>query len=128
MEPITLMVAALVAGAAAALQDSASDTLKSAYASLKSLLKRRLGGDALAQSVIDEHAQEPEVWARPLEARLVAAGVAEDEEIIRAAHEVLRLADPEGARSGKYNVQISGSQGVIVGDDATVTQNFHGRP
>jgi hypothetical protein len=44
MDPITLIVTALVAGAALGVQDTASEMVKDAYASLKALVRRRLGG------------------------------------------------------------------------------------
>ena len=44
MDPITLIVAALAAGAAAGLGDTASQAIKDAYAGLKGLIKRRFAG------------------------------------------------------------------------------------
>ena len=57
MDPVSLLVAALAAGASAALQDTVSQAVKDAYGQgLKSLLKRKLGGDKpLAQAVIERH-------------------------------------------------------------------------
>ena len=44
MDPITLIVTALAAGVAQGLQETASATVKDAYACLKALVRRRLGG------------------------------------------------------------------------------------
>ncbi len=41
MDPVTLIVTALAAGAASALQDGASAAVKDAYARLKALVKKR---------------------------------------------------------------------------------------
>jgi hypothetical protein len=52
-------------------------------------------------------------------------GAETDEELIAAAQAVLRLVDPAGARSGKYEVTISGGKGIVVGDQANVTMTFN---
>jgi hypothetical protein len=124
MDPLSLIVAALAAGAAAALKDAAAQTVKDAYAGLKSLIKRKIAGRPLAQDVIDGHEQAPEVWEKPLQDELKQAGVAEDEEVVRAAQRLLALIDPVGAQAGKYNVTITGGKGIVVGDHAHVEMTF----
>lgn len=120
MDPVSLIVAALAAGASAALKDTAGEAVKDAYGALKTLLRRKLGNAPLAQQVIDKHAEAPEVWEKPLQQELATAQVADDEEVIRAAQELLARDDPDGARSGKYNVTITGGRGIVVGDHARV--------
>jgi hypothetical protein len=44
MDPITLIVTALAAGAALGVTDTASAMVKDAYAGLKALVRKRLGG------------------------------------------------------------------------------------
>ena len=127
MDPLSLIVAALVAGASAAMKDSAGDAVKTAYAGLKSLLKRKFGGNAFAESVLDKHEENPATWAEPLRDQLVEAGAPDDEQIVAAAAALLERADPHGAQVGKYNVQISGGQGTVIGDNANVTQTFNGQ-
>ena len=73
MDPITLIVTALAAGAALGVQDTASAMVKDAYASLKALVKKRLGGGPGAELVVARHEQAPEPgrrhswrsWPRP---------------------------------------------------------------
>ena len=74
MDPITLIVAALVAGAALGVQDVASAMVKDAYANLKALVKKRLGGGPGAELVLSKHEQAPETWQAPLMAELAQAG------------------------------------------------------
>ena len=124
MDPVSLIVAALTAGAAGALKDTTGEAIKDAYAGLKSLLKRKLAGRQLAQEVIDKHETAPADWEKPLRNELAEAGVGEDEEVIREAQKLLTRVDPEGAARGKYNVTISGGQGNVVGDHANVTMTF----
>jgi hypothetical protein len=124
MDPVALIVAALAAGASAALKDTATEAIKDAYNGLKSLLKRKLGNEPAAQVAIDEHEKAPEVWEKPLESELGKSGVADNEEVVRSAQELLALIDPVGAQGGKYNVTVSGGKGIVVGDHAHVEMTF----
>ena len=74
MDPITLIVTALAAGAALGVQDTASAMVMDAYAGLKALVRRRLGGDPGAELVLTRHEQAPEIWQAPLMAELARAG------------------------------------------------------
>jgi hypothetical protein len=51
MDPITLIVTALVAGAALGAQDTMSAMVKDAYTGLKNLVSKRLGGGPGAELV-----------------------------------------------------------------------------
>ena len=124
MDPVSLIVAALAAGASAALKDTAGEAVKDAYNGLKSLLKRKLGDKQAAQVAVDKHEEAPDVWQAPLEAELQDSGVADDEEVVKAAQEVMKLTDPEGTQAGKYNVVISGGKGTTVGDHNIVHQTY----
>ena len=70
MDPITLIVTALVAGAALGAQDTVSAMVKDAYAGLKALVKKRLGGGPGAELVLARHEQAPETGQAPLMAEL----------------------------------------------------------
>jgi len=120
MDPVSLVVAALVAGAAAGVKDTAGTVITDLYAGLKALIRRRFGGDQAADDELTQVEQGGDPAA--LHRRLETAGV--DEELARRAAELLRQLDPEGSRAGKYRVEISGGQGAVVGDNATVTMNF----
>ena len=52
MDPVTLIVTALGAGAGSALQDGASEAVKDAYARLKALVKKRFAGRPKAELVL----------------------------------------------------------------------------
>ena len=124
MDPISLIIAAITAGAAAALKDTAGAAIKDTYSGLRLLVKRRLGGGPAAEAKVEVVERQPGSDAGPLKAQLEAAGAADDTELLRAARALLERVDPEGARAGKYNVTVTGGKGVIVGDHATVTMNF----
>jgi hypothetical protein len=124
VDPVSLIIAALAAGASTALRDTAAEAVKDAYNGLKSLLKRKLGDKPAAQVVIDKHEESPDVWEKPLEEEIKLSGVGDDEEVVRAAQKLMELVDPDGARAGKYNVNISGGKGIVVGDHARVEMTF----
>ncbi len=48
--------------------------VKDAYANLKALVKKRLGGGPGAELVLSKHEQAPETWQAPLMAELAQAG------------------------------------------------------
>jgi hypothetical protein len=115
MDPITLIVAALAAGAAAGMTDTASQAVKDAYAGLKALIKRRLAGNAKAEEILADHETDPETYEKPVAKQLQAAGAQDDPEIVQAAEELLKKADQAGIKT-KYHVQVTGGKVGIIGD------------
>lgn len=116
MDPITLIVTALAAGAALGVSDTASSAVKDAYAGLRALVKKRLGGRADAELVLAKHEQAAETWRPPLVAELAQAGADRDTELLVAAEALMGLVDAAGTQAGKYAVDVRGAQGVQVGD------------
>ena len=114
MDPITLIVTALAAGAVSGITESASSAVKDACVSLKALVRKRLAGRPDAELVLARHEQAPETWQAPLAAVLGEAGADRDTGLVAAAQALLRLVDAAGA--GKYVVDVRGAQGVQVGD------------
>ena len=128
MDPVTLIVTALGAGAGSALQDGASEAVKDAYARLKALVKKRFAGRPKAELVLAEHESAPQTWDKPLAAELSAAGADADTDLVAVAQALMRLVDEAGSRSGKYVVTVRDSQGVQVGDRNTQTNIFRSGP
>jgi hypothetical protein len=124
MDPISLVMGALAAGAASGLGDSATGAVKDAYAGLRDLVRRRVAGRLVAQTALEEHERAPQVWQAPLSAELVAVGADTDAQIVAAAQRVMALVDEVGSNSGKYRVDLSGAQGVQVGDHNIQTNTF----
>jgi len=124
MDPITLTVTALAAGAASALHDGASAAVKDAYARLKALVEKRFAGRPRGELVLAEHEAAPGVWQAPLAAQLAAEGAEGDADLVAAAQALMRLVDEAGSRSGKYVVTVRDAQGVQVGDRNTQTNIF----
>lgn len=124
MDPVTVIVTALTAGAASALQDGASAAVKDAYAQLKALVKVRFAGRPKGELVLAEYEAAPQTWEAPLAAELSAAGAERNADLLAAAQVLMSLVDEEGTRSGKYLVTVHNSQGVQVGDHNTQTNTF----
>jgi hypothetical protein len=116
MDPITLIVTALAAGAALGAQDTVSAMVKDAYAGLKALVKKRLGGRPGGELVLAEHEQAPETWQAPLMAELAESGADSDRDLIAAAQALLDLVGGPEGRTGKYTVDVREAQGVQIGD------------
>ena len=122
MEPVSVIISALVAGAAKAAGDAAPD----AYKGLKALIKRKFAGEPKAEMVLEEYEQDPETYEGPLKKKLAEAGADKDEEIIKAAQELLEQLKPEESASGKYNVQFQGEvKGAQVGDHNKQENTFN---
>ena len=90
--------------------------VKDAYAGLKALVKKRLGGGPGAELVLAKHEQAPETWQAPLMAELAETGADGDRDLIAAAQALLDLLGGAEGRPGKYTVDARGAQGVQTGD------------
>jgi hypothetical protein len=128
MDPITLIVTALAAGAALGLKESASSAVRDAYAGLKALVRSRLAGRPDAEVVLSRHEEAPETWQASLMAELSEAGADRDADLVKAAQTLMNLVDEAGARAGKYTVDAGGAQGVQIGDYTRQDNVFHAPP
>lgn len=122
MDPITLILTALVAGTAKA----AGDAVPDAYKGLKALIQKKIAGKPAAEMVLAEHEKDPETYAAPLKKNLVEAGVDQDEEILKAAKELLEQLKPQEAAAGSINIG-QGAKGIIgqTVTGATITGNIN---
>jgi hypothetical protein len=124
MEPISLILAALVSGAA----KTASGVTQDAYEGLKALIKRKFEsqGKSDAATILDKYAQKPEKTKALLEDELTEIGADKDEEIIKLAQKLMAQLHPQAAAEGQFNVQISGGtvQGLTQQNTGTINQAF----
>jgi hypothetical protein len=128
MNPITLIVTALAAGAASGVTDTASSAVKDAYAKLRALAGKRLAGQPDGKVVLAEHEKAPGMWPAPLTAELARAAADRDLDLVAAAQALMNLVDDAGARAGKYTVDVRGAQGVQIGDCNRQDNVFHAPP
>jgi hypothetical protein len=124
MEPISVIVAALAAGAAVGVKDTVSRAVEDAYGGLRELVRRRLARRRGAVTTLVEYEASPQMWQKSLADELVAVDAGSDEEIVAAAQRVLALVDPAGTGEGKYRVDTRKAQGVQVGDYNTQSNKF----
>ncbi len=111
MDPITLIVTALSAGARATHRGGLPPGLPDAHAELVTLARQRLRGRPNGGMVLRQHAEDPARWARPLAKALAAEGAGQDAGLIAAAHAVLRLTDEAGSSQGKYALDAASPSG-----------------
>jgi len=124
MEPISVILAALLAGVVKGAGQSAASAVQDAYTGLRDALKRRLAAKPAALDAVEQYTKDPEAWKDNLEVHLKQARADQDQAVLDAAASVMRQVDPDGARAGKYNVNLAGAQGVQVGDANTQTNYF----
>jgi len=89
MDPISMIIAALGAGAIAATKDTAGTAVKDAYQGLKTLIKKKLEGDVLGQAMVDAKPEEIKQAEGLLKDKITKAGADKDAAIIQAAQELL---------------------------------------
>jgi len=128
MDPVTLIVGALAAGALRGVGDASSAAVQAASARLRSLVTSRLAGSPAAVTVLAEHDSDPETYDEALTVQLRERGLAQDESVIVAAQQLMALVDTVGSRNGKYTVDLRGAQGVQVGDGNRQENRFGAPP
>ena len=125
MDPITLILTSISAGAAAAAKDVVSEAVKDAYSGLRSMIMNHFKGSRQAEIALDSFEKDPDTWRNPLEKTIGETRIGEDPDVIAIAQKVLQLIDPAGHAEGKFNVQITGPmQGQQVGDFGTQHNYF----
>jgi hypothetical protein len=128
VDPATEIVSALGAGGVLGLKDSASSAVADAYTALKALVAKKLDNRPGADVVLARHEEDPAIWRAPLLNELKKAGADRDEGLLSAAQALLALVDGAGTRTGKYVVDVRGSQGVVIGDHNMVRNVFRPSP
>ncbi|MGO9082843.1 MAG: hypothetical protein ACLQDY_28085 [Streptosporangiaceae bacterium] len=122
MDPISLIVAALAAGAAAGVQGTAASAVRDAYAGLKALVKKRFAGRPDAELILARHERAPQTWQAPLAAELSEARADRDPDLVAAAQALMDLVERAGSRTENYNVDARGSQGAQIGGHGNISQ------
>lgn len=103
MDPLTLILTALTAGAAAGGQAVISDAIKDAYNSLKALIQRKFAGKPSAEVALTEHETDPQIWAAPLKKALAQEHVDQDQAILQAAEQL--IAQIKAQPGGEQHIQ-----------------------
>ena len=107
MDPITLIIAGLVQGAASAAKDLVPD----AYRKLREMLHKRFAGNSSAEMVLQEFQTDPKTWEAPLRKQLEQISLANDQEILAVARQLL---EELGKASQTPTIEIGrGAKGII---------------
>jgi disulfide oxidoreductase YuzD len=116
MEPISLIIAALGAGAIAAAKDTAGTAVKDAYQGLKALIKKKFEGDVLGQAMVDAKPEEIKQAEGLLKDKITKAGADQDQEIIKVAQDLLdKLKEQPGGQQIINQTQTNTMSGNTVG-------------
>ena len=121
LDPVTLIVTALVQGAAKA----ATDVVPDAYKGLRELLRKRFAGQPAAEMVLEEHASDPPTYEAPLRKQLEQASLADDPEVLALARQLL---EQLGAPAPAPGMEIGrGAKGIIgqTVNNATIVGDLH---
>src|SRR6266566_1086791 len=116
MDPMSLLLAALTAGATATAQDTASQAIRDGYAGLKALILKRFAGKQTAETALTEYEKDEKTWKKPLQKALTEVGADRDEAVLQQAQLVLKQVNPEQGSQGKYNINIGEAKGNALGD------------
>jgi len=120
MDPITLIVTAIAAGAAVAAEGVAADAVRDAYAGFKTLVIRNFGTTGAVEANLQQVEAEPlnEVWQAALQQGLTQAGADVDQAILSEAQSLLDLiAELHLGDGPTYHAHAEGS-GAIAQDNS----------
>jgi len=124
VEPISLILGALLAGATTGVRDAAGAAVKDAYTGLRDALRGKFSDKPAADTAVEEYVADPQQWQPVLETYLRQVGADADSSVIAAAQSLMATLDADGAREGKYTVNLAGAQGVQVGDHNIQSNDF----
>ena len=109
MEPISLIIAALVAGATAATKDTAGKAVKDAYEGLKSLIKKKFADKGKKDEgyLVDKQDKEPnsETVKALLKEEIIKAGIDQDEEVLKKAEAFKKLLESSSQSQDISDIQ-----------------------
>ncbi|MGY2087939.1 hypothetical protein [Nocardia gipuzkoensis] len=140
MDPVTLVAAAIAAGAAAGVTDTTKKMVGDAYEALKRVLTRRYKAVGVDVAAVEQQPASQQSRQKLIE-DLAAASADKDEELLTAARDLLRVIReqaPEAAESvgvrfarvkaGEADIDAIDSAGSIVFEDIDVggTMKVHG--
>ncbi|GAB4535026.1 MAG: hypothetical protein Kow0063_18800 [Anaerolineae bacterium] len=119
MEPVSMIVAALAAGAIAATKDVAAQAVKDGYQGLKSLVVGRFGAKADVAGALEGVEKNPGSEARKavLKEELENAQAGQDAEVVRQARVLLDLLEAHGL-GASYHASVHGPGAIAQGPGA----------
>ncbi len=118
MDAISLIVTALSSAVIAGSQSALTDAVKDAFTSLKDHILTAVHGKRNAVMVLEEYEKDPKTWANPLKNILLEASVAEDEETVNAARQLIELINSQSGATTQFTYHNHGPiQNAIQGNN-----------
>lgn len=126
MDPITVVITALVAGLTTGATETAKTLVIDLYQELKTRLAKKIELDEDAKDALAGLEKKPASQGRQLalSEELKRLEINKDSDLVALARQFLEKVDEKGAQQGKYVITIKDARGTVVGDNATVTQTF----
>lgn len=121
MDPASLIVGALVAGATTGVGDSAAEAVRDSYEYLKELVRSKLADRQDAEQTLQRLETNPQGEQDHVVAMVNKLGIGADDPAVAVATQLMSLVDPSGAAAGTY---IVSSKGVQVGNWNTQINRF----
>ena len=109
MEPITIILSALTAGAKLAAESIVGEATADAYKAFKQRIKKKFSGKKAAEVALEEYQIDPDTWQQPLIKALKEIAADRDNKLIDLAQQILEQA------GDTYKVAFPGSV-FIEGD------------
>ncbi|WP_328393692.1 hypothetical protein [Nocardia sp. NBC_00416] len=122
MDPLTVIITALIAGAAAGGQDAVSAAVRDTYSVLRNRLTR--GSDPGAVAVIETNETAPGSSIDELEDMLRRARAAEDRELRSDAEALLSQLPTGRVDDARSRIDLRHAQGVQIGDHGVQHNSF----
>lgn len=126
MDPITIILTALVAGASALAKGTLSEAGKDLYKAVKTKVSSKLQGDPKGQTILAEYEKDPETWEKPFRKTLSQMGVENDQKLLNLANQLLVHVHYQ---RGNQAVSITGSNvtnsNIIAGDFRVEQRGTH---
>lgn len=121
VDPVSLIIAALITGATAAVEDTATEAIKDAYTALKSKIKKMFESKNLETAPLDD----PKQNADKIKSSIEASSADSNADIVDESNRVLRLSAQE-SRVETFQVTIDGNGKVVfVGNNNIIEGDVH---
>lgn len=126
MEPVSLIIAALKAGASFVGEKVAGEAVKDAYGALKTRLAARIPKEDLALITPPATGVNRD-WETAAANVINKNAAANDPDLVAAAQAVLSQTNQTQSTSGKFNIQATTIGHVFQGDFSTITVESRGK-